>query len=312
MKRNNINFSHTFAYAKTLVAALFLLLNSQVSFSQINATVTGGACAGPFTLPLTGVLNGKNQFSGNIAVVIFGTSTSVPVSLSWNATNSKWEITGPSGVVFSSDVNTTPNPPCHSIGAWTATGGCTGGSFTASSGDCSIIPIELLDFSVKNANTANVMTWQTASEIKNKGFEIERSNDGRAWQNLGFVAGKGNNSTYTFTDKSPLPTSYYRLRQVDFDGQFDYSKVVVAKATGGKSAITVFPNPNTEGVIHIKGLSDEETNVSILNIYGQTVFQQTVKAESAVLNVKNVLSAGVYFVNIKTNNSLVTHKITKE
>jgi hypothetical protein len=124
------------------------------------------------------------------------------------------------------------------------------------------------------------------------------------------VAAKGNNSTYSFTDKEPLTMSYYRLRQMDFDGQSDYSKVVTAKSTNSKSSISVFPNPNTEGVIHIQGLSGDRADIAITNIYGQTVFEQMVTTESVALNVKNVLSSGVYFVNVKANNIVLTQKIS--
>lgn len=298
---------------KMLFIAFLFLQNSPFLSSQVSVTVVN-TCAGVYTLPLTGTLNGRNLYSGNIDVVVFGVPTSVAVTLSWNTITTRWEISNPNpliGVVFYNTTNTNPDPPCFDNGLWVSNGVCAGGVFTASSGSC-IIPVELLSFSAKNVATTNVMSWQTATEIKNKGFEIERSSDGKIWQTLGFVNGKGNNSSYTFTDKTPLKMSYYRLRQMDFDGQFDYSKTVVVNATHLKSNILVFPNPNTEGVIHVQGLTDEETTVSVTNIYGQVVFQQTPKGESAVLNVKNVLAKGVYFVNIKANNAVVTQKITLE
>jgi hypothetical protein len=306
MKRIKNNSQKAILSAKMLVIALFFFLNNPVAKSQISATVTGGNCAGTFNLALNGTMNGKNKYSGTATISGFG----VPVDMTWSTTNSRWEITGPIvGIVFYNTAATSPNPPCHTNGTWVSASSCAGGAFTASSGDCSTVPVELLGFSVKNVNTANEMTWQTASETQNKGFDIERSNDGKAWQNLGFVAAKGNNSTYSFTDKEPLTVSYYRLRQLDFDGQYDYSKVMVAKSANVKSNVTVFPNPNTEGAIYVQGLTNDRTDISITNVYGQTVFQQTVGTESAVLNVKNVLSTGVYFVHFKANQTVVTQKI---
>ncbi len=315
MKNNNTTSSSM----KTALIGFCFLFNQQLVYSQLKATVTGGSCAGSFSLPANGTTNGKNTYLGNFSVAVFGTTVNVQVDLSWNVSNLRWEISGQTGVsgqtdvVFYNTANTMPNPPCHNVGTWVSTSICAGGVFTASSGDCvATIPVELIGFCVKNVGNYNEMTWLTAAEIKNKGFEIERSTDGKSWQTLHFVAAKGSNSTYIFTDKSPLSLSYYRLRQVDFDGQFEYSKVVVAKLEGTKTAVRVFPNPNTEGVIHIQGLTDAATKISITNLFGQIVFQETVAAESAVLNVKNVLSKGVYFVDFKTNNTVFVEKITIE
>jgi Secretion system C-terminal sorting domain len=301
MSSNHTTFSHKAIGAKMLVAAFFLLVNSPLVFSQITATISGGACASAsLALAVGPVVNGRNSYTGAIG------------TMSWNSVTSRWEVIAPVlGLVFYNEANTTPNPPCHNNGTWVAWGTCINGTFTASSGTCTVpLPIELLFFSVKNLTATNSLTWQTASEKQNKGFEIERSNDGQMWQTLSFVAAKGNNSTYSFTDKEPLSTSYYRLRQIDVDGQSDYSKVVVAKSTSGKSSVSVFPNPNTEGVIHVQGLAGDKTDISITNIYGQIVFQQTLFTESAALNLRNTLPKGVYFVNLKANNTVLTHKIS--
>jgi hypothetical protein len=303
MKKNHI----TSASIKTLIIAFLFLCNNPFLSSQVTVTVTG-TCVGSFTIPANGTLNGKNRYTGPVTLGILSTTA----DLFWNSASSRWEITSAGTVLFFNNTNTPLNPPCVGNGVWSADGFCStfgGSTFISSSGNCTI-PVELLDFSVKNTNTTNEIKWQTATEIKNKGFEIERSNDGKSWQSVSFVVAKGNNSIYTFTDKTPLPMSYYRLRQMDFDGQFEYSKVVVAKLSHQKSTVLVFPNPNTEGVIHIQGLPNEETNLSITNIYGQTVFQQKATTESVALNVKNILSAGVYFVNVKTSNGLMTEKIT--
>jgi hypothetical protein len=291
--------------AKFLAAALLILLNLSSSSAQISVTLSGVLCNGTYSLALNGVINGRNSYLGSYL--------GLPMNVSWSTTNSRWELTSNSlGLLFYNTTNSSPEPPCYNNGTWVSVNTCAGTTLTASTGNCAPLPIELYRFSVKNGANSNNLTWQTASEVNNKGFDIERSNDGLTWQTLSFMAGKGPNSTYEFTDKAPLSVSYYRLRQIDFDEKFDFSKIIVVKNGNAKSSILVFPNPNTTGNLTIQGLTGEKTDISITNIYGQTVFQQTVTTESTVLTVKNVLAKGVYFVHVKNNQTFSTQKISVE
>jgi hypothetical protein len=95
-----------------------------------------------------------------------------------------------------------------------------------SDGPISGLPIELLDFTAKVFSQCVSLTWLTAAEINNDFFTIERSRNGVNWEILTFVQGAGNSNqvlTYTWEDDQPLNgISYYRLKQTDFDGQFEY------------------------------------------------------------------------------------------
>lgn len=95
------------------------------------------------------------------------------------------------------------------------------------------LPIELLSFSAECSNQKIIISWITASEINNHFFTIERSAEGVNFQNIGTIAGAGNsnqNPYYTFEDSEPLEgISYYRLKQTDFDGKFEYSKVIAVE-----------------------------------------------------------------------------------
>jgi Secretion system C-terminal sorting domain len=297
-------FSHLLR-AKLLAVALLFLLNWSKSSAQISVTLTGPLCNGTYSLTANGVVNGKNSYIGSYS--------GLPMTLSWSTVSSRWEL-GSSllGVLFYNNATSSPEPPCHNNGTWVGFNSCVSTTLTASTGNCAPLPIELYHFSVKNGANVNSLTWQTASEVKNKGFDIERSNDGLAWQTLSFMAAKGPNSTYEFTDKAPLSVSYYRLRQVDFDEKFDFSKIIVVKNAYAKSPILVFPNPNKTGILNIQGLTGEKTAISITNIYGQTVFQQTTSNESVALTVKNILAKGVYFVHVKDNQTFSTQKISVE
>ena len=95
-----------------------------------------------------------------------------------------------------------------------------------------IIPVELTSFSAAVIKSGVNLSWSTATELNNKGFYIERSNQNQLdnWETIGFIKGAGSTTVtqnYSTTDKTPLRgTSYYRLKQVDYDGSYTHSKVV--------------------------------------------------------------------------------------
>ena len=112
-------------------------------------------------------------------------------------------------------------------------------------------PVELFGFIADVINNSKVkLEWTTASETNNEGFEIERSNDKTNWRLIGFKEGKGTTTethNYSFTDDL-LDTSssklYYRLKQVDYDGSFEYSDIVeVDIAPSTYSLSQNYPNP---------------------------------------------------------------------
>lgn len=114
-------------------------------------------------------------------------------------------------------------------------------------------PVELLDFEAETLeDRASLLSWVTASELNNKGFEIERA-DGRdlsrQWERIGFVEGKGttsNTTEYAFIDPVPYRReNLYRLRQVDFDGAFVYSDVRSVRFVA-IDGLNVYPNPTTD------------------------------------------------------------------
>jgi hypothetical protein len=178
----------------------------------------------------------------------------------------------------------------------------------------SVVPVELLSFTATaQDNRTNLLTWQTASEENNEGFDIERSADGKNWETLGFV--KGNGTTvevfnYNFIDKNPINgINYYRLKQMDFDGQFEYSKIVNVNLFSTNNAITIYPNPvrdeltvtNTENI----------ENVVIYNALGQVVKQFAVNAEQLQINVSD-LQEGIYTLRLQNKNgTMITKQFVK-
>ncbi len=151
------------------------------------------------------------------------------------------------------------------------------------------LPVELLRFEGKPAKEGNLLTWQTANEVNNKGFHVERLK-GNDWQSIGFVAAQNKAATYNFTDNAPLSTSYYRLRQIDSDGTATLSKII-SIATNSNSALKIYPNPVTNSLTIETDLTDD---FQIINLLGQQVMQG---GTTPTIDV-SALPAGIYVFSI--------------
>ncbi len=92
------------------------------------------------------------------------------------------------------------------------------------------VPVELISFKASLMDNSVLLNWQTASEVNNRGFEIERNSPGSNWENIGFVEGAGNSTSlvsYSYTDENKTTGTYkYRLKQIDFDGTYKYSNEI--------------------------------------------------------------------------------------
>ncbi len=154
-----------------------------------------------------------------------------------------------------------------------------------------------------------MLKWQTASEVNNNYFTIERSDDGVKWNSLRDIPGKGTYngvSTYQTIDQNPLfGKSYYRLKQTDYSGDFQYVGGVRAVNIKGETmAVNVFPNPS-KGEINIAckaGFMDADELI-ITDFTGRIVsserLQEGNQQRVVVLNRK----PGVYLLSIKRGNN---------
>ena len=111
-------------------------------------------------------------------------------------------------------------------------------------------PVELISFTASVRNNSVLLIWETATEVNNYGFEVERSANSENWTKIGFLNGHGNSNSpkeYSFEDAKLINNSYqYRLKQIDNDGTFTYSNivsVVVDQMPGGFALHQNYPNP---------------------------------------------------------------------
>lgn len=169
------------------------------------------------------------------------------------------------------------------------------------------LPVELLFFNAEMNNRKVDLSWQTASEHNNDYFTIERSADGYNFETLTIVDGAGNNNgllSYSTKDQNPFEgVSYYRLKQTDFDGAFEYSDIRIVNMDGS-SNVTMYPNPTSTNVMYISS-NAVISNLSVFTSDGKLVFEQTELGNSFALN----LVPGVYFATYSVEGKQQTKKI---
>ena len=176
-------------------------------------------------------------------------------------------------------------------------------------------PIELLSFSAYSLPNGTVkIRWQTLTETNNDFFTLERSRDAETWEELAYVKGAGNSQetlSYQEIDRQPfLETSYYRLKQTDFNGEFSYSSIVDIYVDPGKlMPLDLYPNP-TGGPLSIEGAPDELTSFTFYDVTGKDVTAQVKLIERTEFLIRvdiSKLPRGVYL--LKTENE--TRKVEK-
>lgn len=147
--------------------------------------------------------------------------------------------------------------------------------------DNSLLPVELIDFSGYEDIGINILKWSTESESNTDSFEIEKSNDGENFTSIGKVEAQGNSNTlqkYQFEDRlTSSGSNYYRLKIMDKNGQFEYSKTIEI-FTQKELGISIFPNPN-DGVFRLAlngDLKEDKAEVKVFNIVGELVLRDEV------------------------------------
>ncbi len=187
------------------------------------------------------------------------------------------------------------------------------------------LPVKLIRFNGAIANNITNLNWATSSEINNKGFEVQRSLDGTDFETIGFVKGVGNSNAvnkYAFNDNlsinNQLPTTiYYRLKQIDLDGKYEYSNTIVIKTNEDLNFgndISIVPNPFTDGVqINFSQHQNAAVNVILVDALGREVYTKQVPSiignNIITIDNLNLLQNGIYFIRLESNGT--TTKVVK-
>ena len=188
----------------------------------------------------------------------------------------------------------------------------------------SALPVTFLRFNGELINNQVVLNWSTTNEINNKGFDIERSEDGKNFYKIGFVEAKGNNSSaseYNFTDINFTSTdNFYRLKQIDIDGNFEYSRIIKINTPQGNTYTAVIaPNPfSNVTTISFSFTQSAKISLKIFDLNGRlitTLANEEMVAGSHKIkwNTNNSggkpVPSGVYLLRIEAGDFKETRKI---
>lgn len=217
-------------------------------------------------------------------------------------------MTSPNGTTWTQRTAATVNQwqaVTYANGLFVAVATTGTGNRVMTSGTFGVVPVKLLSFTGKSKDRSIELQWQTATETNTGHFEIERSKNGSDFYKIGTVASAGNSTvtkSYNFTDAMPLTdANYYRLKQSDLDGKFEYSNIIILNTKGIN--ISVFPNPASNKLtIH--------TDTDLMNSTAQ-LYSATGKLEKTII-IKNAaetidisrLSKGVYTIKFKNGSAV--------
>jgi hypothetical protein len=297
------------------------------NYNPFELTLTNGGQAGAF---VTGkITSGAHPNLGSATKYVNKYWTIEPSGLAaspvYNVlyTYSTGDIMGAAGTLYPTKYSSlgwisSPGSLAVAIDGTSANHDVTGKTFTWSGlttfseftavGDGDPLPVELLNFNATAIDNKHVyVNWTTASEINSAYFTVERSTDAVHYAAVGKVAASGNTTltnVYDLTDYSPYQgVSYYRLRQTDFNGDFElFDPVAVNINQGFNTVMNVYPNPTTDRVtVQITTSANEQGTLLIMDMQGKTVTVEPIHLKTGInqlpLNLSK-LADGNYMVSL--------------
>jgi Secretion system C-terminal sorting domain len=231
-------------------------------------------------------------YGNRLAVTTTGTGVSVANLVFVSPTQLTLNIIWPQSLAGTTQTLTITNPDCQSVTT----------TYTLPTG-CIVIPVRWVSFTGREQNKKAILNWATGNEYNNKYFIIEKSGSNNSgFAEIGRLNSKNvNGDNYDFTDNDPAAVNYYRLKQVDNDGNFTYSDVVLVKITG-KFKFTAYPNPASSKLTIEYNEAYRSGNISLVNSDGKKVLSRNIAGfNKEVLDVSS-LAAGMYIIEIKAAN----------
>jgi len=184
------------------------------------------------------------------------------------------------------------------------------------------LPVELTSFTAESSEHHTTLTWKTATETNNQKFEIEESMEGRTFYKVGEVEGRGTTYTpqqYDFqVNNQRAGTLYYRLKQIDFDGRFEYSHIISVTSKGGQGSMgTFYPNPTKPGLVYLdyNAPDSQVIELTIFDRAGKLIlreFHQVSTGDNQLSIDCSDLNLGVYVAKIGDEHHAIHRKLVIE
>lgn len=264
---------------------------------ESNVTLNGASTSNSeFYDPGTGYTN-------RLSVTTTGTGASISNLVFVNPTQITFTVVWPPVLAGSTQTLTITNPDCQSVTT----------TYTLPTG-CTPLPVRWISFTGREQDKKVALNWVTANEYNNKYFIVEKSVTGTgSFSEIARLNSKSDlGGSYDAVDTDPAAVNYYRLKQVDRDGSFQYSDIVVVKLTG-KFSFAAYPNPaRTQLTVEYTDAYRNGT-VRLLNADGKQVLRRQLTGFNKMQLDVTGLSAGVYVVEITgTNGKRQQQKIVIE
>jgi hypothetical protein len=296
------------------IGITFLVIPLHLSEPTFNGTAPG--CDG----------GGCHNFVDGIVSVTILDSVNIEVTLSGATDNVAGELVDETGTVVDLMLPTLNNPFILTVPTY--------GNYVVNAGyktpgprkwDSAlvtvIIPVELASFSASVKENHVILNWQTATELNNSGFQVERIQENNEWNEIGFVIGNGTTTeihNYTFEDKNLLAgIYYYRIKQIDFNGTYEYFNLgdeIKISSPDNFMLLQNYPNPFNPTTT-IKFSLPEKTNL-LLTVYNSigkevvTLINDEKQAGSHEVEFNATgLTSGIYYYKIVTNDFIQTKKM---
>ena len=311
---------------------------TQGGSSWSSSTSTTYSADNPAGLSFCGSIENNSwyQFTALSTTEVFNFTNITNCNSNWGIQAEVYSVTtsGLGCCTGFSSVSNCMNPGINTNGTVTASGLTIGNSYILMvdgwGGDqcdftvlgwsaINILPVEMVALHAIGMEAGNLISWQTVSENNNDYFEILKSTNGSDFYSIGKIQGNGNSSeiiNYDFFDSNKrVGTSYYKIKQFDYDGKSVTSEIVaVDRVSNEQGIIAVYPNP-TENVITLEIKSDDKINgiIEITNSNGQIMMAQEVLGKNVLIESFDIRSFedGLYFVTYKDDYIKSTKKIIK-
>ena len=183
------------------------------------------------------------------------------------------------------------------------------------------LPVKLTNFTGVNYNNNNYLQWTAENEINFSKYEIEKSEDGISFKSISAISANTNSSLtqqYSYTDAlvNNNAKSFYRLKQVDNNGKFTYSKIISISNKADKNFFTLFPNPATDKTdAKIYAAKSGAAKIEVLSASGTSINTKNILLQKGINSISidvTDISKGVYFLRITNENKTAIQKFVKQ